>query len=259
MNPYLSSSSLKARAKGQLLGKYGTLIGAFILVRLCTVPFSLAISYLIGTDTVVNVLLFSAASFLLQLFNGFFLAGEAYLYLKTACGQHPVVNDVFHCFQGDTAKILKLQAVFGGIPLLCSLPVLLMGLALQPAKMFNSEILNSEMLLTGNFSFDPTILLIYVIISILSNIITIYVNLMLSQIFYLMLDFPEYTASQLLKMSIRLMKGNKGRLFYIRLSFIPLILLGLFSFGLAILWIYPYMQAVYANFYLDLIQKKKSV
>lgn len=254
MNPYLSSSSLKAQAKGQLLGKYGTLIGAFILVRLCTLPFSLAISYLIGTDTVVNILLFSAASFLLQLFTGFFLAGEAYLYLKTACGQHPVAADIFHCFQGDTAKVLKLQAVSGGIPLLCSLPVLLMGLAFQPMELFTSETL-----LTGNFSFSPTMLLIYVIISILANIITIYVNLMLSQIFYLMLDFPEYTASQLLKMSIRLMKGNKGRLFYIRLSFIPLILLGLFSFGLAILWIYPYMQAVYANFYLDLIKKKKSV
>ena len=95
MNQYLSSSSLKAQARGQLLGKYGTLIGALILARLCTFPFSLAMSFMISTDTIIGVLLYSMAEFLLQLFTGFFLAGEAYLYLKNACGQRPEVTDIF--------------------------------------------------------------------------------------------------------------------------------------------------------------------
>lgn len=253
MNQYLSSSSLKAQARGQLLGKYGTLIGALILARLCTFPFSLAISFMISTDTIIGVLLYSMAEFLLQLFTGFFLAGEAYLYLKNACGQRPEVTDIFHCFKGNTAKVLKLQAVSGGISVLCSLPLLLMGaLVFQPM-----ELLTPEALLTGNLTFSPAALLIYEVITILVNIITIYVNLMLSQIFYLMLDFPEYTASQILKMSIRVMKGNKGRLFYIQLSFIPLLLLSLLSFGIALFWVYPYMKATYTNFYLDLIKKQK--
>ena len=52
--------------------------------------------------------------------------------------------------------------------------------------------------------------------------------------------------------------GYSGRLFYIELSFLPLFLLGLISCCLPILWIYPYMEAVKANFYLDLMKKRGS-
>jgi uncharacterized membrane protein len=71
-----------------------------------------------------------------------------------------------------------------------------------------------------------------------------------------MLDFPQYTAPELIRMSIRLMKGHKGRLFYIQLSFFPLWVLSMFSCGIGILWLLPYMEATSANFYLDLIKKR---
>ncbi len=252
MNQHLSSASLKSLAKGQLLGKYGTVIGAMILMQLCTLPISASISFLVGTNTIAGVLLYSAAQFLLQLFIGFFLAGEAYIYLKIACGQRPEINDLFHCFKGDAAKIVKLQAVLSGVSILSSLPALI----IETIVLQSLSLLNTEAILTGNFPVNPTLFLLYVIFYLIGNIVTIYIGLMLSQVFYMMLDFPEYSASQLFKMSIRLMNGNKGRLFYIQISFIPLILLCLLSCGIALLWVYPYMKATYANFYLDLIRKK---
>ncbi len=252
MNHYLSSASLKTLAKGQLLGKYGTVTGAMILMQLCTLPLSMAVSFLIGTDTVVGVLMYSIAYFLIQLFMGFFLAGQTFIYLKAACGQKPEISDLFHCFKGDTSRVLHLQAVLSGVSILCSLPAMIVGVFTnQSLTLFGTDAVSAEML-----PVNPSLFLIYVIFYLAGTIISIYVSLMLSQVFYLMLDFPEYTASQLLKMSIQLMKGSKGRLFYIQLSFLPLILLSFLSCGIALLWIYPYMQATYANFYLDLIKKK---
>ncbi|MDE7249064.1 MAG: DUF975 family protein, partial [Lachnospiraceae bacterium] len=87
--------------------------------------------------------------------------------------------------------------------------------------------------------------------------IQIFVNLLLSQIYYLMLDFPEYSGSELLRLAPKLIKGHKARLLYIMVSFFPLILLCVLSCGIGYLWVYPYIQTTYANFYLDLVQKRK--
>ena len=54
-------------------------------------------------------------------------------------------------------------------------------------------------------------------------------------------------------MSRKLMSGNKIRLFYIFLSFVPLLLLGLLSCGIALLWVSPYMNATLAEFYMSII------
>ena len=95
MNQYLSSASLKTLAKGQLLGKYGTVIAAYLIHLLCIFTVNRAISLLIGTGTIIGILLSAIANFLLSLFSGYFLAGEAFIYLKIACNQRPLVSDLF--------------------------------------------------------------------------------------------------------------------------------------------------------------------
>ena len=52
-----------------------------------------------------------------------------------------------------------------------------------------------------------------------------------------------------------MMKGSKGRLFYIDLTFVPLMLLCVLTCGIGLLWLMPYMQATKANFYLDLVKQ----
>lgn len=253
MNQYLSSVSLKSLAKGQLLGKYGTAVGACILQLLCTFPVSMAISLLAGTDSLLNILLFSIANFLLGLFTGFFLAGQCFIYLKIACNQTPFISDLFHFFQSDASKVLSIQAVLAGVTTLCSLPALIAGHYMN----LSIAILDSEFLMSEELPFSAPLFLLYAALYVAGNIINVYVRMLLfSQVFYLMLDFPDYSAPQLLRMSAQLMKGSKGRRFYLMLSFVPLLLLGIFSCGIALLWIQPYIQAAYANFYLDLVRKK---
>jgi len=74
--------------------------------------------------------------------------------------------------------------------------------------------------------------------------------------FYIIHDFPDYECNQVLELASNMMEGNIGRAFYMFVSFIPLKLLSLLSFGIASLWVEPYMQATFAEFYIDLTQNK---
>lgn len=77
-------------------------------------------------------------------------------------------------------------------------------------------------------------------------------------IFFLIIDFPNESPGQLLKHSRELMKGNRGRLFYLQMSFIGMYLLALFSFGLAMFWVYPYTRMTFTEFYMD-VKKEKEI
>ena len=253
MNQYLSSASLKSLAKGQLLGKYGTVIGAFVLHGLCIMPISMVLSLTIGTGTVIQTIIYCLAAFLIHLFAGFFVAGEAYIYLKVACNQKPQITDLFYCFRGDTMKVLQLQAVFAAVSLVCSLPAQIVSGFVNASL---SAVTYSSAIVTDAPPVSGSLFLTYVILFLAGTIIEIFVRLLFSQVFYLMLDFPQYSAKELFQMSLRLMKGNIGRLFYLEISFLPLILLSFLSCGIALLWISPYMDATLANFYLDLVKKK---
>lgn len=253
MNQYLSSNSLKSLAKGQLLGKYGTVVGVTVLQALCILPLRYAISYIIDGNTLPGVFLQTTAWFLLCLFGGYLIAGRTYMYLKIACSQTPYIKDLFHFFKGDSSKVLYIQAVRSAIFLLCTLPFQIVGHYVN-LSMAN---LDYTTLTLENFPVSAPLYLLYMALGVLGIGVSLYCDfLLLFPAFYLMLDFPEYTAPQLLKMSIQLMKGNKARKLYLSLSFVPLYLLSSFSCGIALLWIMPYKGATNANFYLDLIKKK---
>jgi uncharacterized membrane protein len=68
---------------------------------------------------------------------------------------------------------------------------------------------------------------------------------------YILAEDGTKTARQALNESKILMQGKKGHLFYLGLTFIGWYLLGCLSFGVALLWIMPYMSATLAAFYDD--------
>ena len=70
---------------------------------------------------------------------------------------------------------------------------------------------------------------------------------------YLLKDHPELKFNAAIEESMRLMSGNKVRLFLLDLSFIGWFLLGIITFGIAFLWITPYWNTARAAFYEDLM------
>lgn len=70
-----------------------------------------------------------------------------------------------------------------------------------------------------------------------------------SMAFYVLADNPELTAREALTKSKQIMKGHKMDLFILQLSFIGWYFLVGITFGIASIYVVPYMSATTANFY----------
>lgn len=77
-------------------------------------------------------------------------------------------------------------------------------------------------------------------------------SLSYSMAFFILYDNPEMSPRQALKESCRMMKGYRGKLFGLTLSFIGWFFLGLLALGIGQFWVYPYMHMSLANFYENL-------
>ncbi|MCI3927173.1 DUF975 family protein [Paenibacillus sp. TRM 82003] len=70
-----------------------------------------------------------------------------------------------------------------------------------------------------------------------------------SMAFFILHDNPGMSAMDALRQSSEMMKGHKGKLFVLYLSFIGWGLLAIITFGIGFLWLLPYMTASLAAFY----------
>ncbi|MDE5717447.1 MAG: DUF975 family protein [Lachnospiraceae bacterium] len=241
MNQFKSSAELKASAREHLLGHYGTVIGAFLILGALMGAVTIAVGLLMDLSTIPGTVIYYAIMFLVSVLTGLFSSGSAYLYLKLICGRPVSVGDLFYGFQLCPDKAILIQAWITLITYIASLPQI---------------ILNYIMLTTSTSHLNQlmNLMLPYALSLILSGAVSVMLSLFYAQAFFLLHDFPQYTAKELLQKSRRLMVHHKGRLFYLYVSFLPLLLLGLLSWGLALLWVIPYMAATEAEFFLDLIK-----
>ena len=76
---------------------------------------------------------------------------------------------------------------------------------------------------------------------------------------FLMAEDPTLTAMDAMRLSQERMRGHKGELFCLELSFIGWILLASLTFGIGGFFLAPYMNAAYAAFYRDKISSPKVV
>lgn len=68
---------------------------------------------------------------------------------------------------------------------------------------------------------------------------------------YVLRDEPELSVWQTLKKSEAIMKGYKGKLFLLYLSFVGWFILGAFTFGILYIWLTPYVMTSTVKFYDD--------
>ena len=236
MPNYKPFRELKRLAKVQLQGKYGTMIGALILQELLVLFATGILSMMIpGTDTLSNILYY-ILTFIVQLIAGILQAGVSFLYLKAACGMQCSVGDLFYCFKHSPDKAIKIEVVLAIINAVCMLP---------------SDILIWKYPLTSLTDYDEIAMMYSV--TLLCMMVYVVITLAFTPVFYMMLDFPNYTVKDILKKSIEVMKGNKMRYFLLDLSFIPWMFIGILTCGIGLLWIIPYMNMTSTNFYLDLM------
>lgn len=248
MTTHKLSATLKDTARGKLAGKYGnsvmiTLIHSLIVVAVSfaiTMPvsfFAVFFSMMTGTSTVGPG--YTIAIYLLTMVASIFLGvmntGIALFFLNLACGRTPSVSDLFYGFRYLFKKSLVLSAV----------NVLVTNIPLIP---YNICYYKFEATIAPEWGMWTTITYAAGVL------ICLPVSFALSQCFYLLLDFPNYNAKQLLSLSIRLMKGHKWEYFYIQMSFFPLLTLSFLTFGIGNLWLTPYINLTCALYFLHLMK-----
>lgn len=268
---FLSSAALKDKAKGALEGNYGKFILASLLIGMITIASQLTIALIGAMFFYIGMVLkemlgnhlsleqiqlllendvliesytdwYNALAYVLDLIVSSFITvfnvGLCLLCLNTACGRNLKVSDVFYGFQSQFGKSLKLACAVVLVNELSHLPASIISYLVDHDAARN-------VIVSAGF--------LYVIC------LVIYVpcSLAISQVFLLLLDFPGYSAEELIKLSAHVMKGHKGRLFYIQLSFFPLILLSLLTCFIGNLWLTPYMNVTYTFFFLNLMQARE--
>ena len=73
-----------------------------------------------------------------------------------------------------------------------------------------------------------------------------------SQALYILADDPALGSWEAIRRSKEMMQGHKMEYFLLCMSFYGWALLGVFTFGILYIWLIPYMQATYANYYKSL-------
>ena len=234
MTKYQSYSNLKNKAKIKLDGFFKLAISAWILVQcLSYVATSIVDMLAPGNDTtstILALLLSVIASVLVGAFN----VGVAYFYLSLACGKpcHSLV--IFKAFKDQPEKALKVSLVHTLASFVCTTPSSYLLLVLLQEK-------------------TMTNLVNWLIAFGIGYAVYLPISLFLSQTWYLMVDFPNYTAKQVILTGCKLMKKHFWRLLFLKISFLPIILLGVLSFGIGLIWIIPYKEMTYTCFYLDIM------
>lgn len=272
---YSTSAELKARAKSQIIGNIGTVIGAFLVHMVLTIPFLFFIERIV-TNSVSAIALYAGLLTLFNIFDSIFDMGDDLIGLKLACNQQVGVMDVFYGFRGQIGKVIGLKIIPILITTVVSLPFTIYSYRFQ---IMSAEILNEPIF--TEYLQNPMILLdasrqsdidmIYAATSkllgyelfffgllslqlVVSYAIRVYFGL----VYFVALDYEDLSAREALKKSFGLMKGRWGRLIKLTLSFIPWRLLSYVSCYLSNLWVSPYIRTTFAEFYLDMVKNKNT-
>lgn len=239
MTAYRSLAILRTMARGQLLGKYPITAAAFMSVMMMTIMVRLLVVGLIDSSGVFGFIFSTVISFIISLLVGVLNVGSLFMALKICCNEAITVTDIFYGFNYQPEKIVKIQAVLSAVSLIATLP----------ASIFQTLYFNSG---------EGEYLSVMVIFYLAGFSVYFFVSLVFSQVFFLLLDFDNKTANELLMKSHQIMNGQKKRLFLLWLSFVPLILISIITCCLGFIWVVPYIKVTLANFYMDLMQNSST-
>ena len=249
-----SGTNYKGIAREKLLGRYSTIIGAILVMQLIFCIVSYITDRVVDDSTIAGMIMYTAIAVIVGLIGAVFTVGELTMYMKLACGDEIRIRDIFSGFTGHPDKAIIIQFKIAVRCLIFLLPaIVIFGYTYY----VSGGVKFTE---GGGIAFDDTALTgagtPYILLTVLAVIAgftgAIYVRLKYAQCFYLMIDHPEYEAADVLDKSATIMKGHMWDYLYINLSFIPIMILGVLSLGVGLMYIQPYRGMTLTEYYMAL-------
>ena len=238
------TADLKGQARTALLGKWAFLAGVFLLEFL----FNVILEEIVGMAfpgvsfgiTVDGHIVFSVPRILCMVIIGLLSTilsvGSMFLYLNICRGKSFRFQDLFYGFTHQPERIAAYYAVmtiisivFGGIP--------------------------AVFLFMVSFKGDAIRIIGFVVSTVICLVGYLYFSLRYTIFPFLYVDTPWKTSRILLEQSRWMMEGHKMRYLYLQLSFAGMLVLGILSFGVGMIWIGPYVTMTNTEFYLDLVER----
>ena len=229
-----SSKDLKKLAREALIGNYGNFAVVFLIYFVITFAVEMIPSLFSDNSTTSGIITAQVVACILSLIISLLSVGLQ----KTAINitrREPVnVGDLFYAFRHHPDKYIIVSFLMALIAVLFQIPTILLLV----------------IMLMGNFSINTGMAVVLIILlALILLLISVIVLLRYSLATILLMEHPEMSALESMQVSSQLMQGNKGRYFYLGLSFIGLELLALLTCGIAYFWLTPYTMTTYMQFY----------
>lgn len=229
-----TSAELKRLAREKLVGHWGLVIGATLLLNL--IEFAVLIPFyflfLISGGGYVQFGTYLAATLIVSIVAVIMQCGISRMQIGFARNQETGIGMMFGEFTRRPDRYIVGILLMLGIELACILPGILCCVVGVAADLVAASVIGAVLYLAG-------------------TVLMFIFAFRFSLVFFLLIDHPQMGAVMAFRESARLMDGNKGHMFYIYLSYIGWGILGMLSCGLGILWISPYMNQTLVSFYLD--------
>lgn len=232
-----SIRELKRLAKRAMAGNAGWLILAMVAYTILGFAGSLMTDWFFPGSDISDLILRQAFYFILTLVFGIFYAGVRLLYLNVAREREYSMDNLIYFFRNNPDHVIICTFAVAFISLLVSIPINIYTYNLEAGTTVESQMM-----------WAVQTLLMMAAASLLTELLT----LPFEMIYFLLADNPEMSGIEALKGSVKMLKGNMGKLLLLKISFIPLMILSIFTLYLALLWVIPYMEMTTVMFYRDL-------
>jgi len=207
---------LKETAKSKLNGKWGIMVGIYLIFILLI----MAESFLSDVNNYIYVI-------------GLFIISPIYLSISkialniSTLEKSPKISNVLYGFK----YILKATGIY-----------IIINIFAVIERIFNTKIIINNI-------FNIIILLLLIII-------TTMITIVFGQAIYVLADNNEVGIIDALKESYNLTYGYKWNIFVLKLSFIGLMILSILTLGIGLLWLLPYMEVTNSELYIYLKNEK---
>lgn len=220
----METAKLKNLAKSQMKGKTSILIFSNLIFSILTMI--IPIIQLISNNELNSITKFIIMTIVQPLFLGI-----AYIHYNcTIEGRNVGILDLFY---GYKVKLFRQGIVY-------------------IVRTFITYLMTSSLVTlttTIIMIIKPNQALIPIIMAIIIFIPSFILQTYLSQIYYIMVCNEELKGTEVLRDSMLMMRGRLGEYIILTLSFIPWLILDIFTFKLASIWINPYKNQTLANYH----------
>jgi len=249
---YKNNSELKFLARKQMYGRFGILMGTMFIPFLISF---VSLGIIATPNYIVNLVLQFIARVILSVLD----VGATLIYMKCACNMPTKLGELFYGYRHNTSVALKIGFLFVLIDTICMIPGDIVSMSILNApELVMPEITEMTTMneIAAFYNNYYSVMSRFYAVTLSCILVAFFVKLAFIPAYYMLLDFPTWSAWTVLKKSVEVMRGNKLRYVLLQLTFFPAMLLSVFTCGLTLIWLVPYMHLTNANFYLDIMAVK---